>query len=213
MALELDNAEVRVLACLMEKEAATPEYYPLTLNALVNACNQKNSRDPVVGYGEETVERALAGLREKGLAVEITGRSLRVPKHAHRLAETFNLGRRESAVLCELMLRGPQTPGELRSRTERLYHFEDLESVEATLDRLAEWQPDALVAQLPRHPGSREARYTHLLSGAPPTATEAPRPLAAPSESNALAELQQAVEGLQREVADLREQLRRLTGM
>jgi uncharacterized protein len=128
MEWQLDAAEVRVLGALLEKEIATPEYYPLSLNGLVNACNQKSNREPVVSYGEDIVEDALAGLRAKSLAVRITGDS-RVPKHAQRFTETLNLGRREAAILCVLMLRGPQTVGELRGRSERLYAFDDLEAV------------------------------------------------------------------------------------
>src|SRR5580765_5593799 len=121
MDLQLDAAEARVLGSLMEKEATTPEYYPLSLNALVNACNQKSNRDPVVSYDDDTVEQALATLREKGLATRITGRDVRVPKNGQRFTEKFNMGRREAAIMCVLMLRGPQTVGELRGRTERLY--------------------------------------------------------------------------------------------
>src|SRR5215472_1964238 len=121
---QLPAPEVRALGALLEKEIATPEYYPLSLNALVNACNQKSNRDPVVAYDEQTVEEALAGLRAKGLAVRITGRDTRVPKHGQRFTETLNLGRREAALICVLLLRGPQTLGELRSRAERLYTFD-----------------------------------------------------------------------------------------
>src|SRR5919205_4452469 len=135
---QLDAAETRVLGSLLEKEIATPEYYPLSLNALVNACNQKSNRDPVVSYDEDTVEAALETLRTKGLAFRITGRDSRVPKHGQRFTEQFNLGRREAALMCVLLLRGPQTPGELRGRAERLYTFDDLEAVESTLARLAE---------------------------------------------------------------------------
>src|ERR1022692_3418428 len=138
MSEPLHPAEVRVLGALLEKEITTPEYYPLTVNALVNACNQKSNRDPVVNYEEEVVQQALAVLRHKGLAVRISGTGHRVEKYGHSLGERLNLGRRESAVLCVLMLRGPQTVGELRGRTERLYNFDDLESVENTLHRLAE---------------------------------------------------------------------------
>src|SRR4051812_7096821 len=165
MDFELDAAEARVLGSLLEKEIATPEYYPLSLNALVNACNQKSNREPVVNFDEDTVEQALERLRDKGLTSRITGRDVRVPKYAHRLSETFNFGRREAAVMCVLMLRGPQTTGELRGRSERLYTFDDLEAVEATLNRLAEWQPEPLVKKLPRQPGFKEGRYAHLLSG------------------------------------------------
>jgi uncharacterized protein len=158
---QLDASEVRVLGALMEKEIATPEYYPLSLNALVNACNQKSNREPVVSYDEDTVETALDGLRSKGLAVRITGDS-RVPKHGQRFTEVLNLGRREAALMCVLMLRGPQTPGELRGRSERLYSFEDIDGVESALNRLAE---TGLVKKLPRQAGTRESRYAHLLSG------------------------------------------------
>src|SRR5579864_7515701 len=137
MTLQLDHTEVRVLGALLEKEIATPEYYPMSLNALVNACNQKSNRDPVVTYDEDTVETALTGLRAKGLAVRISGPEVRVPKHAHRLSEVLNLGRRESAVLCVLLLRGAQTVGELRGRTERMHDFTDMEEVERVLEALS----------------------------------------------------------------------------
>src|SRR5580700_4147104 len=158
---QIDAAEARVLGALLEKEITTPEYYPLSLNALVNACNQKSNRDPVVSFDEGTVETALAGLRAKGLAVRISGES-RVPKHSQRFTEKFNLGRREAAIICVLMLRGPQTPGELRGRTERLFQFDDLEAVEHTLQHLTEME---WVRKLPRQAGSRESRFAHLLSG------------------------------------------------
>jgi uncharacterized protein YceH (UPF0502 family) len=163
MDLELDAAEARVLGSLLEKEIATPDYYPLSLNALVNACNQKSNREPVVEYDEAVVEEALANLRAKGLAVRITGDS-RVPKHAQRFTEKLNLGRREAALVCLLLLRGPQTVGELRGRADRLYRFDDLEAVEHTLNRLAEIE---MVKQLPRRPGFKEQRWTHLFSGEP----------------------------------------------
>jgi len=166
---QLDAAEARVLGSLLEKEIATPEYYPLSLNALVNACNQKSNRDPVVSYDEDTVEQALEELRKKGLALRITGRDSRVPKHEQRFTEKFNLGRREAAVVCVLLLRGPQTVGELRGRTERLYTFDDLEGVASTLDRLAEME---FVKQLPRQPGFKEQRYAQLLSGRAEVAAE-----------------------------------------
>src|SRR6266508_3271150 len=149
---QLDAVEVRVLGALMEKEVATPEYYPLSLNALVNACNQKSNREPVVNFDEETVETALHELRAKGLASRISGES-RVPKHEQRFVEKFNLGRREAAVMCVLMLRGPQTVGELRGRTERILTFDDLEGVESTLNRLAEM---GFAKKLPRQAGYKE---------------------------------------------------------
>jgi len=187
-----------VLGSLIEKEITTPEYYPLTLNALVNACNQKSNRDPVANYDEDTVEEALELLRAKGLAVRITGAGTRVPKHAHRFAEKFNFGRRELAILCELMLRGPQTLGELRTRAERMHRFDDLDEVETVLQRL----PDR-VAKLPRQPGEKEARYTHLLSGEPREAI-APAPPA--TRTDRIGELEAEVARLREEVAALRAQ-------
>src|SRR5947209_654426 len=162
MDFQLDAAEARVLGSLLEKEIATPEYYPLSLNALVNACNQKSNREPVVSYDEETVEAALDGLRAKGLGMRVSGRDSRVPKHEQRFTERFNLGRREAALMCVLMLRGPQTVGELRGRTDRLYTFDDLESVESTLNKLAEME---FVKQLPRQAGYKEPRWAQLLAG------------------------------------------------
>ena len=167
----LDASEVRVLGSLLEKEITTPDYYPLSLNALVNACNQKSNREPVVSYDEETVERALEELRAKGLAVRVTGGDNRVPKHGQRFTEKLNLGRREAAVLCVLMLRGPQTVGELRGHTERLHTFDDLEGVESTLNHLSEQE---MVTKLARQAGSREPRYAHLLAGEVETAEPLP---------------------------------------
>jgi uncharacterized protein YceH (UPF0502 family) len=200
---ELNEAEARVLGCLLEKEAATPEYYPLSLNALTNACNQKSNRDPVVSYDDSTVEEALENLRSKRLAVRISGPDMRVPKHAHRLSEVFNLGRREQAMLCVLLLRGPQTPGELRGRTERMYAFDDLAAVESCLQRLIEWTPDPLVTKLPRQAGFKEPRYAHLLCGPVESVPEL-APLAAEPEPDRLARLESAVDALQSDVAALR---------
>jgi len=159
---QLDAVEVRVLGALLEKEIATPDYYPLSVNALVNACNQKSNREPVVSYDDATAEDALERLRAKGLALRVTGGDSRVPKHEQRFTEKFNMGRREAAVMCVLMLRGPQTVGELRGRSERLYTFDDLEAVESTLSRLAEM---TFAKKLPRHAGFKEQRWTHLLAG------------------------------------------------
>ncbi|HUI56440.1 MAG TPA: YceH family protein [Bryobacteraceae bacterium] len=159
---QLDAVEVRVLGALLEKEIATPDYYPLSLNALVNACNQKSNREPVVSYDDGTVEEALESLRAKGLALRVTGGDSRVPKHEQRFTEKFNLGRREAAVMCVLMLRGPQTVGELRGRSERLYTFDDLEAVESTLNRLAEMM---FAKRLPRQAGFKEQRWAQLLAG------------------------------------------------
>jgi uncharacterized protein len=193
---QLEAAEARVLGSLMEKEITTPEYYPLSLNALVNACNQKSNREPVVNYDDDTVEHALEGLRAKGLAVRISGRDSRVPKHGQRFTETLNLGRREAAVICLLLLRGPQTVGELRTRSERLYPFEDLEGVESTLNRLAEM---GFTKRLPRQPGFKEPRYAHLLCGDIEVTEEGPAPVAEAGPS-----LRERVATLEAEVADLK---------
>jgi uncharacterized protein len=197
---QLDAAEARVLGSLLEKEIATPEYYPLSLNALVNACNQKSNREPVVSYDEDTVEVALEGLRSKGLAVRSSGRESRVAKHAQRFTEKFNLGRREAALMCALLLRGPQTVGELRGRTERLYTFDDLEAVESTLHRLAEME---FVRQLPRQAGFKEQRYAHLLCGDVDGSEAAAAPLAVP-RGDRLAQLEAEVADLKRQFEEFR---------
>jgi hypothetical protein len=163
----LSDVEVRVLGALVEKDITTPDYYPLSLNALVNACNQKNNRDPVMALNEDAVRAALEFLQAQRLAGPANGADSRVTKYEHRLQEVFNFDRRETAILCVLMLRGAQTPGELRGRTERMYRFEELEDVNATLDKLSQREP-ALVAVLPRQPGTKESRYMHLLSGDAP---------------------------------------------
>src|SRR5579864_9410917 len=159
----LTEIETRVLGSLIEKDITTPDYYPLSLNALVNACNQKNNRDPVMTLDESAVREALATLQEKRLAGPAGGSDNRVAKYEHRLQEVFNFDRREIAILCVLLIRGPQTPGELRGRTERMYHFEGLDDVSSTLDRLAQRQPP-LTTVLPRQPGTKESRYMHLFS-------------------------------------------------
>jgi uncharacterized protein YceH (UPF0502 family) len=204
MDLALDFDEVRVLGALLEKEVTTPEYYPLSLNALLNACNQKSNRDPVVHFGEETVERVLYALRDKGLLLNITGAGGRVPKYGHRLSEKLNLGRRELAILCELMLRGPQTLGELRTRAERMHRFDDISEVETVLDRMPE-----LVTKLPRRPGEKEARYAHLLSGAPDVAAAAPEhavdSVALP-RADRIAAVENEVAQLRQELEDLKQQ-------
>lgn len=201
MDLSLDADEVRVLGSLLEKEVTTPEYYPLSLNALLNACNQKSNRDPVAHFDEETVERVLYTLRDKGLLLNITGAGSRVPKYGHRLSEKLNLGRRELAILCELMLRGPQTLGELRTRAERMHPFDDLAEVESVIDRMPQ-----LVTKLARRPGEKEARYAHLLSGAPVVTPEHVEDSVAPSRSDRLADLETEVVQLRRELEDLKQQ-------
>lgn len=202
----LNPVEVRVLGSLVEKEMATPEYYPLTLNALVNACNQKSNRDPAVGYDEDTVAEAIDSLREKKLAAVITGVGMRVPKYRERLSEELNLGRRELAILCELMVRGPQTVGELRDRAGRLHPFSDLDEVESVLRRLMEWQPEPLVTRLPRLPGTKELRNAHLFSGEP-VIGQAEAAAEAPVRVDRLAALEAEVKELREQVRAVRQQL------
>jgi uncharacterized protein YceH (UPF0502 family) len=161
--MQLTPTEARVLGALIEKEITTPEYYPLSLNALVNACNQKNNREPVMILDEVEVRQALHGLEDEHLAAPVRGDG-RVAKYEHHLQEVFNFTRAETAIICVLLLRGPQTPGELRGRTERMYKFDELSDVQTALQKLMSREP-ALVKVLPRQPGTKEARYAHLLSG------------------------------------------------
>lgn len=194
----LDQVELRVLGCLMEKDLATPEYYPMTLNALVNACNQKSNRNPVVAWDEELVAEGIETLRAKGLVSMLTGGSNRVPKYGHRFGEKLNLGRRESSILCELMIRGPQTPGELRSNTARMHRFADVEEVEARLHDM-----ERLVVELPRQAGRREARWAHLLAGEPAIAEDSSQEVFRPG-------LEQRVAALEAEVQELRTLMEKL---
>src|SRR5580704_2979184 len=160
----LSAAEARALGALMEKETTTPEYYPLSLNALLNACNQRSNREPVMNLDEDDLRQAMHGLEAKGLAGRAQGAEGRVPKYEHRLGEAFNLSRAEGALLCVLLLRGPQTPGELRGRTERMQSFDEIADVLAGLEKLMQREPP-LAAMLPRQPGTKESRYAQLLSG------------------------------------------------
>lgn len=206
--IKLSEVEVRVLGSLIEKDITTPDYYPLSLNALVNACNQKNNRDPVMALDEETVRSALESLQARRLAGPSSGADSRVTKYEHRLQEVFNFDRRETAILCVLLLRGAQTPGELRGRTERMYKFEALEDVNAALERLSHREPP-LVAMLPRRPGTKESRYMHLLSGEAPATTEQV-PMTASRFSigeDRMARLESEVAELRREIAEIREQV------
>ena len=197
-----------MLGCLVEKEITTPEYYPLSLNALVNACNQKSNRDPLVHLEEDAVRQALRGLGEQMLARSASGDS-RVSKYEHRLADAFNFTRPETAIVCELLLRGPQTPGELRSRADRMHPFEDLSVVQSTLRHLMEREPP-LVKLLPRQAGNKEARYVHLLSGDVELRESQPVREAVVSSSAAentrISELENEIAGLKKEVADLKSQ-------
>ena len=196
--------------CLVEKEITTPDYYPLSLNALINACNQKSNRDPVMTLNEDAVRQAVQSLNEKGLAgTASSAGDSRVPKYEHRMQEAFNFTRRETAIMCVLMLRGPQTPGELRGRSERMHPFEDLTDVQSTLQKLMT-REEPLVKVLPRQPGTKEARYAHLLCGqkaewdAPPPVEQR---VEAAADNERLARLEEEVAALRREMSDLREEV------
>ena len=210
--VNLTPIETRVLGSLIEKDITTPDYYPLSLNALVNACNQKNNREPVMTLSESTVREALSSLQEKYLAGPASGADSRVSKFEHRMQEVFNFDRREIAVVCVLLLRGPQTPGELRGRTDRMYHFEALEDVVSTLDRLAHCD-SPLVAMLPRQPGTKESRYAHLFSGEIPQASMERATLETtdlPEESasaDRISRLETEVARLRSDLAEVRQQL------
>ena len=225
----LSETETRVLGALIEKDITTPDYYPLSLNALVNACNQKNNREPVMTLSEEDVRQALSTLQEKRLAGPASTADSRVTKYEHRLQEAFNFDRREIAILCVLLLRGPQTPGELRGRTDRMYHFEALDDVVSTLDRLAHREPP-LATILPRQPGTKESRYMHLFSGQQPhqdirvphvspilrdvgvstardPAGSSPAAQVLPGVADRIAKLEEEVAALRRELSEVHEQL------
>jgi hypothetical protein len=204
---QLTPVESRVLGCLLEKERLTPENYPLSLHALTTACNQSTAREPVTHYDEATVEAGVNALREKKLATVIFGAGSRVQKYRHKLLEHYTLDPREVAVLCVLLLRGPQTPGELRTRTERMFAFRTLEDVQARLDELA--RGDApLVQVLQARPGQKERRYAQLLSAETPASEEAPaaEPPVTPARTR-LDELAAEITALKAEVAALREEL------
>ncbi len=201
--VQMSPVEARIVGALMEKEATTPDCYPLSLNALLNACNQKSNRDPVMELDENTVRDALESLREKRLAGPTSSADSRVTKYEHRMQELFNFTRGESALVCVLLLRGPQTPGELRGRTERVHRFEELSDVQSTLQRLMQRTP-ALAAVLPRQPGTKEARYTHLFSGAVDSVA-IPLPASHEHESTAL-NLEDEVRALRAEVDELKRQ-------
>jgi len=206
----LSEVEIRVLGSLVEKELTTPDYYPLSLNALLNACNQKSNRDPMMNLNENAVSQALRSLEKEGLAGPADGMENRVTKFEHRLQEAFNFDRREIAILCELLLRGPQTPGELRSRAERMHPFDDLGQVQSTLQRLAQREPP-LVKILPRPPGTKEARYAHLLSGDVKIQESAAIPEVVVAHNTAdgerISRLENELVTLRNEVANLKQQL------
>jgi len=207
--IKLSAAEARALGALVEKEITTPDYYPLTLNALMNACNQRSNREPVMDLDEDDMRQALHGLENKGLAGRARSADGRVTKYEHWLGEAFNFSRAETALMCVLLLRGPQTPGELRGRTERMHRFEEISDVLAGLQKLMERDP-SLVAVLPRQPGTKEARYSHLLSGpvesAPHAALSAPEPTYtgdASAYAERIAQLESAVAELKRGFTEL----------
>jgi uncharacterized protein YceH (UPF0502 family) len=204
----LNAAEARVLGALIEKDITTPDYYPLSLNALINACNQKNNREPVTNFDEETVRLALRNLSDKRLAGPASGADGRVTKYEHRVQEVFNFTRQETALICVLLLRGPQTPGELRGRTERMYQFEHLDDVLSGLQQLMRREPP-LAKALGRRPGTKEIRYAHLLSG-DVEAWEPPAETASSSgsaDAERLIQLEEQVATLRSEVAELKQQM------
>jgi uncharacterized protein len=207
--LLLSDAECRVLGSLIEKEITTPEYYPLSLNALLNACNQKSNRDPVMTLDEPAVREALHSLSQQSLVRSVSGSDSRVTKYEHRLQEAFNFYRHEIAILCVLLLRGPQTPGELRGRTERMHNFDDLNAVQSSLQHLMKREPP-LVKVLPRQPGTKESRYAHLLAGDVAAFESKPETEASPTanavDSERVSRLEGDVAALQKEIADLKQQ-------
>ena len=208
----LDAVEARVVGALVEKAVTTPDYFPLSLNALVNACNQTSNRDPVTAYGEAEVRRALGSLRDKKLAYVFEGAASRVTKYGHKFAETLGLSSPEVAVLCVLLLRGPQTAGEIRGRTGRLHAFAGLDEVDTTLQALAARAPQPLVVRLPRQAGFKESRYAHLLSGPPEIGavkTPPPEPAGA-ADGDRLTRLEREVAGLRSELTGMKTQLAEL---
>lgn len=212
MALVLSDVEIRVLGSLIEKQIATPDYYPMTINALMNACNQKSSRDPVVSYEENTVQRALDSLREKKLVWMFKGADSRVMKYGHIFPDAFELNDRAVAAICVLLLRGPQTPGEIRGRARSLYNFETVEEVDETLQKLIDNEIQSLAIKLPRQPGFKEFRYAHLLAG-PIDLTQFETaqdvvfsPSREPSTGEKLSRLQEEVQSLRQELDQLRQE-------
>jgi uncharacterized protein len=207
--IELNENEARVLGALLEKEITTPDYYPLSLNSLVNACNQKSNREPVMNLDEDAVRGALRTLHDNSLARSVSAADSRVTKYEHRLQEAFNFDRREAALFCELLLRGPQTPGELRTRAERMHAFDDLSEAQSALQRLMNREPP-LVKVLARQPGTKESRYMHLLSGdAQPVSSGAGREVPAAVERGKMDELSRLsseIVELRRDMAELKQQ-------
>lgn len=209
MDMVLTEAQVRVIGALIEKEITTPEYYPLTLNALINACNQKNNREPVVSYNECIVSQTIDELLESGLVLRAGIKDSRVPKYDNYFADTFNLKPNEVAVMCELMLRGPQTVGEIRGRADRMYKFAELSEVEAILDGLISRVDGPLVMKLPRQIGQKEVRYAHLLCGEPiveMTVEPSGHASGTCSEIDRITALEQELEALKQAFAEFKKQ-------
>jgi uncharacterized protein YceH (UPF0502 family) len=207
--LVLSEVEARILGALLEKEITTPDYYPLSLNALVNACNQKSNRDPVMNLDQDSVRNALRALHDNSLARSVSAADSRVTKYEHRLQEAFNFDRREAAIFSGLLLRGPQTPGELRTRAERMHHFDDLSEVQSALQRLMNRQAP-LVKVLARQPGTKESRYLHLLSGdvepASSLAIHETPSVGARENADKFSRLESEVAELRKDIADLKQQ-------
>jgi len=203
---DLTFEEVRIIGALIEKELTTPEYYPLTVNSLMNACNQKSNRDPVVSFNEQTVETTLDSLRGKGLATRVTGSDIRVAKYRQAFTEKLNLTSEETAITCVLMLRGAQTTGEIKGRTGRMFEFESLATVEEILKSLAE-RENPLVIKLPRQTGMKESRYAHLLSGKPEIENkEAQKVIEAEADQNKIEVIQIELELVKAKLEDLQSQ-------
>ena len=205
----ISTVAARVLGSLVEKEITTPEYYPLSLNALANACNQKNNREPVMNLDEDQIRQALHQLEDDGLAGPARGTDSRVTKYEHRMQEVFNFTRGEIAVVCVLLLRGPQTPGELRGRGERMHRFEELSDVQSTLQRLMQKEPP-LVKVLPRQPGTKEARYAHLFSGEPAEWVGNSEVAESSGTGSSMAQVEAEIAALREEVAELRAQVEKV---
>jgi uncharacterized protein YceH (UPF0502 family) len=202
----LNTEEIRIIGSLIEKELTTPDYYPLSLNALKNACNQKNNRNPVVLFDENLIEPVLNKLRDNSLATRVTGSDIRAPKYKQCFTQKLNLQSDETAVICELMLRGPQTPGELKSRASRMFNFESLSLVDDVLQRLMNREP-AMVTKLPRQAGMKESRYAHLLSGEPVLiSSEIPENEVAGKEDDRFTKLEEEILTLRNDFEELKKQ-------
>jgi uncharacterized protein len=212
MNIELSPIEARVIGCLIEKQITTPDQYPLSLNALVNACNQKSNRDPVMSADEATIQTTLDHLSRKHLVIEKSGFGSRVPKYQHRFCNTefgsLKFTAQELAIVCELLLRGPQTPGELRTRAARMAPISEVGQVETALESLSSRTDGPFVVRLPREPGRRESRYAHLFSGAVTIPAPSEEPVAGPAMASAPAPSR--LERLEEEVRQLKEELRDL---